>query len=183
MEHLIVGIRDAVAKECWYPALTAALALPDTCATITQPGRRNSGARYIRWIGTYFERYVTPDARAFLTGRELYDLRCRFVHEGELRLSDDEPQHPNTAEAMFEVLNEVLLFVCETDLVPARGMGQSTTGRRTTYTVAVKDLCEWICRAADDWLQDARRDPTVAARLERLPRIMRLHLDGRRTPV
>lgn len=80
------------------------------------------GARYQAWANTYLVPHVTAGGRSYLTGRELYRLRCVFLHEADLRVSDDVPQHPDNGVAMFEVLNEVGLLVSESDVVPCRGL-------------------------------------------------------------
>jgi hypothetical protein len=121
MEHLVEGVGDAIAKESWYAAVTLALVLPDACAVIEHP-LAHVGARYQAWANTYLVPHVTAGGRSYLTGRELYRLRCVFLHEADLRVSDDVPQHPDNGVAMFEVLNEVGLLVSESDVVPCRGL-------------------------------------------------------------
>jgi len=183
MDHLVAGVRNAIQKECWYPALSLALTLPDACAAIERPGNGITGDRYSAWADTYFAPYVTADGRSFLTGRELYRLRCRFLHQAEFWLTDQAPKDQDRGKAMFEVLNEVVLYVCELDVVPARGMTEAATVRRTSYLVAVKDLCEWICRATEEWLRHARGNAAFSAAIDSRSRIMRMHLDASRTPV
>jgi len=82
---------------------------------------------------------------------------------------------------MFDVLNEVVLFA--EAVVPARGMSSSGDVHRTTYTVSVTELCEWICRATEDWLQHARQDAELALAIGQLRRIVRMNRDASRTPV
>lgn len=182
MEHLIDDVRAAVEAECWYSALTLALILPDACARIERP-REGVGARYAAWADSYFAPYLTPDDRAYMTGRELYRLRCAFLHEADLWLSDDAPQHPDAGVAMFEVLNEVALFVADGGVVPARGMVETLERRTATYSVGVDELCEWICLATEDWLQHARADVTLAAAIDRCRRITRFNPDGTMTRI
>lgn len=183
MQHLVVGVRDAVRKECWYPALALALVVPDACAAIERPGTGITGDRYSEWVDRYFAPYVVAGGIPFLTGRELYALRCRFLHQAELWVNDREPRDPDRARAMFEVLNEFVLYVCELDVVPSRNMTETATSRTTSYSVAVRDLCEWICLAAEAWLSVARSNVAMAAAIAESSRITRMHLDGMRTPI
>jgi hypothetical protein len=176
MQHLIDGVRHAVASESWHAALALALALPDACGRIQEPNER-VGIRYRRWAREFFEPYVTLLDQPYLTARELYAFRCVYLHEGDFQLDDDGPDAPN----MFAVLNEIRLYA--TEVVAARGMTSSAQGHRTSYAVSVGELCEWICRAAEDWFRIAQLDPTMNARMAALGRIWRFHLDGNQTPL
>jgi hypothetical protein len=177
MQHLIDAVRDAIVKESWYPALTLALVMPDACSALEHPAA-GVGVRYKKWVDTYFAPFVTENERTYLSGDELYLLRCRFLHQGEFRLSQASPSHPDNAEAMFEVLNHVQLFVSDDRMIPSRGIAvDSPTSRRTSYGVGVKDLCEWICRAAESWLAYVRADAAMFALLEEWPRIIKLEND------
>lgn len=56
MKQTIAAIRDAVAKECWLPALALALTVPDVLGQIAYPelvnnrGKRLVGQQYRRWF-------------------------------------------------------------------------------------------------------------------------------------
>ncbi len=183
MDHLVAGVREAVERECWYAALSLALMIPDACAAIERPGNGITGDRYATWVDTYFAPHVTAGGVPFLTGRELYRLRCRFLHQAEFWLSDRAPQDADSGRAMFEVLNEIILYVCEMDVVPSRGMSETATSRTTSYSVAVRDVCEWICLATEAWLLHARVNAASSVAIDRASRIHRMHMDGSRTPI
>ena len=87
MQHLIDGIRDAVAKQSWYAALALALVVPDACAAIDDPNARPV-ARYMAWVDRYLAAHVT---QPHFSAEELYRLRCAFLHEGDFAL---DPPHP-----------------------------------------------------------------------------------------
>lgn len=180
MQHLVDDVRKAVDAQCWYAALTLALVLPDACAKIDLPGQ-NVGSRYVAWAGRYFVPYVTAGGRPFVTGRELYRLRCAFCHAGDLEVEDHVPVEAEPGEAMFEVLNEVVLFA--NAVVPSRAMSSSNEARRTSYVVSVGELCGWICSAAEDWLEVARQDAGRTAAIGRLRRIVWMNRDATRTPI
>lgn len=183
MDHLIGAVRDAIQKECWYPALSLALTLPDACAAIERPGNGITGDRYSAWADTYFAPHVTAGGTPFLTGRELYRLRCKFLHQAEFWLTGQAPEDRDRGRAMFEVLNEIILYVCELGVVPSRGMTETATARTTSYSVDIKDLCEWICQATEEWLRRARGIPEFAVAINGRSRIIRLHPDASRTPI
>jgi len=180
MEHLIRGVREAVASECWYAALSLGLMIPDACAAIESPGP-NVGERYRVWTDTWLGPHVTLSGSRFLNGGELYRLRCRFLHEGTFCVDRQRTASEDRNAAMFEALNEFNLFAGE--VVPSRNMVRTAEGSRVYYSVAVADLCEWICLAAEAWLLHARRNADHDSAIERRSRIFLIDLDGSRFEV
>ena len=182
MQHLVRAVRDALAAENWYAALALALTLPDTCASFEDPGR----GRYARWA----DRFVAPHFRAengvvFLTGRELYLLRCAFLHESDFSPQDDSPQSPDDSAAMFEVLNCVQLYASRMSVVAARGMTKVPAAnpptRSTSYSTSVVELCDAICRAVASWSQGVA--PEIEEKIAAMPRILWIHINGKQTPI
>lgn len=166
MDHLVDGVRKAVAAECWYAALALALALPDTCGAIDEP-TSGSKKRYTAWV----ERYVAdhfradePAGTALISSADLYRFRCSFLHEGDFEVDSDQ-----VASSMFDVLNRITLFVSEFEVTPSRGLGGGTS-----FMMAVKDLCEWICVGVENWQQEAQADSVRSKRIAELGRIRRL---------
>jgi hypothetical protein len=169
MEHLIRGVRDAVQKKSWYAATALALVLPDACGAVEQPGRGQSTERYIRWADRWTRSYFSdPAGKVFLSGSDLFALRCAFLHEGDFTTNSDAPQAPDVSAAMFEVLNRVTLYGADIPVVPARTIAESGSDRTTGYGIGVAEFCEWICAAVESWLAHARSNSTFAARIDRL---------------
>ena len=57
-------------------------------------------------------------------------------------------------------------------MVPARSMDALLAGsHETSYDVMVRDFCEWICKAVEEWLLAARQDSAKTQRLAKLARI------------
>lgn len=177
MEHLIAGVRDAIEKESWYAALALALTLPDTCAAIDKPGRNKNEERYTEWVANYVLKYFQSDqpGKFFIDKNDLYELRCSFLHEGALdvdpsKLPDNDP---DIVCSMFSVLNRVKLIVADHDSLLSREIAFNPEADcyETACEIAVKDLCEWICKGVEEWLQEARKDEKKSARLARLGRI------------
>lgn len=170
MEYLFEGVRDAVHKGSWYPAIALALALPDICASVEHPGRGQSTQRYIRWIDRWAQSYFSDaTGKIFLSGRDLFGLRCAFLHGGDFVTGDGIAQAPDDSAAMFEVLNRVTFYTdANVSVVPARTMAKGGSERTTGYAVGVGWFCEKICSAAEAWLGHARQDPTFARRIEQI---------------
>jgi hypothetical protein len=172
MEHLIRGVRDAVQKRSWYAATALALMLPDACAAVEAPGRGRAAQRYIRWADRWTKKYFSDKTgKTFLSGRDLFQLRCAFLHEGDFTVSRNTPKSMDDAAAMFEVLNRVTLYASDVDVVPARTMASTGSDRATGYGIGVAGLCESICGATESWLAQARTDPKLAQRIEELARV------------
>jgi hypothetical protein len=70
--------------------------------------------------------------------------------------------------------------VTKAPAAPARNLAvPSLNGSQDlAYFVGLKALCEAICRGAEVWLVDARRDPNRSAAVDRLKRITRITADG-----
>ncbi len=169
MEHLIRGVRDAVQKKSWYAATALALVLPDACGAVEQPGRGQSAGRYVRWADRWTSSYFSnPEGKVFVSGHDLFALRCAFLHEGDFMTNPDVPQATDDSSAMFEVLNRVTFYGADVPVVPARTMTKGGSERTTGYGIGVAEFCEWICAAVESWLAHARTNSTLAGRLDRL---------------
>lgn len=175
MEHLVRGVRDAVQKQCWYAATALALMLPDACGAVEQPGSGKSKERYIRWADRWTPRYFSDAAgKVFLSGSDLFTFRCAFLHEGDFITNANGPEAADDAAAMFEVLNRVTLSAGDIRLMPARSMTDNGSERKTSYDRDVAEFCESICAATEAWLAQARTDPDLAGRIERLAQTARI---------
>jgi hypothetical protein len=112
------------------------------------------------------------------------DGRSVYLHTGS-PAHRRQPVHRDdpALDELHPQLRDLIIYVGELDVVPSRGISDTGTSRRTSYSVAVKDLCDWICSATEDWLRYARREPKLSAAIDRCSRIMRMNLDGTRTPL
>lgn len=94
MDILLDEITAAANGNLGLLAVHGALTLPDVCSALEtneplKPG--TIGVRYSAWFDTYLgDRYG-----AWLSGWDVYNLRCKVLHQGEM-------QHPrNTATIFF----------------------------------------------------------------------------------
>lgn len=164
MQHLIDDVRGAVNARNWYAALSLALALalPDIAGRL-EYGPCGSQARFVRWFGEFVApRFIarfmgTPDISITLAGRDCYALRCAYLHQGELELSEQRAR---------EVLSRFVFVTPEGSPVasvhhPARAL----------LLLRVDNFCHALCDATDAWLADVGANrPDVAARVDALPR-------------
>ncbi|MGH1571392.1 hypothetical protein ACRAWG_12690 [Methylobacterium sp. P31] len=79
MEPIINEIRKALNAGLYYLALSVVLTLPDICVSLISEDGRSTGVRYREWcdnnLGSEF---------SFVTGKDLYSMRCGVVHNGRL---------------------------------------------------------------------------------------------------
>lgn len=93
MNHLIEAIKKSLSNENYISALYLSLTLPDICARIDSIDNKTSKNKYINWFNTYLaETYKhnigsEKTEHVFLTGDDLYALRCAVLHEGSLNIS------------------------------------------------------------------------------------------------
>lgn len=184
MRHLINGVQHAVQHENWYAALALALAIPDACYAIERGNAPTErfGAGYIRWADTYLAPYI---AAPHFSSAELYRYRCAYLHAGDFDIEPPHPNRPDPIAPLYGTLTGIRFRVPEADpIVPARvkveilsGPGRSGTPigppQSVLYRVNVREFCEWICGAAEAWLQVALTNPAWLERITALPRIER----------
>lgn len=108
MNHFLEALERCITDENWYGALFIALTLPDICGKIEYP-EDGSTSRYVKWsqkylldkhykanieinhhldsrideiakqIPSHFRKKVI---KTTMTGRDLFALRCAYLHEG-----------------------------------------------------------------------------------------------------
>lgn len=85
MINFIDSVRKSVNNRNWTSALSLALSLPDICGYL-QYGKIGSKKRYIQWWEQNVQcKYTVKSSdglRVFLSGSNVYALRCAFVHQG-----------------------------------------------------------------------------------------------------
>lgn len=107
MQNFLTALEKCVETENWYGALFIALTLPDICGKIEYPNINYSSPRYIKWSNKYvmgfYNREHNPlkdkeiasdkeslpdnmENKPFMTGNDLYALRCAYLHEGSNEL-------------------------------------------------------------------------------------------------
>jgi hypothetical protein len=86
MEAFFAAIEQAIAGRNWYAALVLSLIMPDICGKAMYGG--GVGERYKKWFDAYLaHNYAHPigaerELHVFMTGEDLYLLRCALLHAG-----------------------------------------------------------------------------------------------------
>ena len=172
MKHLTDALRKSVEAENWYGALTIALTLPDICRRAEDP-KITSKPGYISWFDKWLKHKYThqigPDRETvvFLTGADLYALRCAFLHQGEFSTTDQ-----NARDALHGF----------TFAVPPHGMiihnNQITQGGVVTLQLQVSEFCNEVADAVDAWEKWAETQDDIKKRIDALGKIVLPAADG-----
>lgn len=142
MQKIIGSIEKALHDKNWYAALILSLILPDICAKIE--GNNNiSSKRYSDW----FDKYLKKKYDGFLSGNDCYALRCCLVHEASGVI---EKQHSK------DIIDRIY-FVSEGPhciLIENGYFDDPTINGKTLLVLSVKQFCQDLIDATNDWLYD-----------------------------
>lgn len=136
IKKLIDETNEALDKELYLTALTAALTLPDICGKAEYPSEGN-GKRYTKWC----ERFLNDNN---LPADKVYSLRCSLLHEGNV-----------TVDSKDNVKFRLLI----NSLTKPYGIGFGVTSRvkrrdgslEIVHDVYVDYICAVICNAASSY--------------------------------
>lgn len=133
-------------------ALTMTFALPDICVSLSSQDGRSTGARYVEWCQNNLD-----DRFSFVTGEDLYSMRCGVLHNGRL----GELKH-SVARVLF-TLPSTNGGVYENNLI------------EDAYFYGAVELCRNFADVVRAWYYKNANDPIVKANL---PRMMQYHPNG-----
>lgn len=161
MDHLIGAVEKAIDEQNWYAALSLALTLPDICAKMEAP-TQGSAKRYAAWANIHFAPKYTHRIGAdriehiFLSGNDLYALRCAVLHEG----SDDIIQQ--RARESLEKFHII---------APPEGGMLHCNQLGTMLQLQVDVLCQDICMSVRQWLDSIDDQSELQQRISGLMKI------------
>lgn len=107
MIDLLNALSQAIEQKNWHAALYLSLTLPDVCVRLQDPAATR-GKHYIEWATTYFEPMYTAEISAererhvFLSGTDLYALRCAVLHAASDNVSGERVAQALQSFAFFE---------------------------------------------------------------------------------
>lgn len=159
----VAAARAAAAADIWFAALPLALTLPDICASIDDPGRGKSRARYIRWWDEYAAAgfIVRPDpgedweAHTYIPGKDAFALRNAYLHAGT-----DELENPDRLMNRIRFVGPPAMW--------RFGLNEETR----TLNVSMEYLVEVVCAGVESWMADRAKDPVAQQRLTGLVSII-----------
>ena len=180
MRQYIEEIRKSLEQKCYISALALALIIPDIGGSIEFPeyrrkDKKDKKGREVRDIkaqySAWFEKWVQPpyvalknslddnliDQKNYFTGEMCYSLRCQFLHEGN---SNIRPYGRESGENGVKVE-----YVFELSINGGEAYGKITEESneyiemiRYMVRINVEELCERICKGAEEFCQDRKQD-------------------------
>lgn len=162
VKRIVKDIESCLENDCPFGALALALTLPDICGEAEYPEAKRSSQRYIPWYNEYIGKYErdrssslgdAPEELPFLSGELVYQIRCRFLHSGEIdfkkeKVSDKQNQN---LEFFLELRNhnDILSISTSADVQ----IGKNGNVERRRYTIGVEYLCKLLAYASMDYYE------------------------------
>ncbi|MFL0475595.1 hypothetical protein ACH0CI_26805 [Priestia sp. 179-F W1.4 NHS] len=162
------AIKKALQSENWHAALAVSLTLPDICGKL-QDENLKSTKRYVKWYNQYLKDQYTmligadKKEHQFLTGEDMYALRCSFLHAGEVNIEN---------QWVRKVLKDYK-FVAP---IPNRTLHMNQSG--DTLQLQVDLFCLDICTAVENWIEDFKGNEKIQQRAEMMIDIVGLDPSG-----
>lgn len=163
-EKKIASIRKAFQHQLYEPALALALSLPDICASIEFPQISTVTERYIKWSNNHISMCDNSGAKDAFSGSALYQLRCRFLHNGHSNIfKDNGTSTTNVYFYKFDLMSPNAENV-NTGLQCAISTWKDDTTGEITYTARMNlsYIIDEICSAAetffDNWADKSAFD-------------------------
>lgn len=159
MENILESIRKSLNSKNWYASLTLSLVIPDICGKLE--GEQISSRRYVAW----FDKYLGKKYQNFLSGNDCYALRCSYLHEGS--------DNVETQKAK-DVLDK---FVFISDSSAHRNkfsrcnFGDSKYNGKFFLQLSVRQFCEEIIEATEQWLFDVKSNESVQKNIKEMLKI------------
>ncbi|NLI69747.1 MAG: hypothetical protein GX364_02635 [Firmicutes bacterium] len=145
MKSLVESVRKALESENWHGALFIAITLPDICGKIDKENM-TSRKRYVNWFDKYLrDTYVKrvgseKEEFVFLSGDDLYALRCAMLHEGSTIID---------GQSARDVLNN---FEFSWNSSHLNFLSKNYYSGKNRLVLNVGKFCEEICSGVEKWM-------------------------------
>ncbi len=155
MKHLINSVNKSLDNGNYISALYLSLTLPDICARIESIDNKTSKKKYIEWFNAYLSQQYKHrigsenKEHVFLTGDDLYALRCAVLHEGRLDISE---------QSAKKIHDKFLFTIGHPHLRQINSVLQ----------LDVSSFCKEICKGVSEWLRVFQDDPRIKNKLNDL---------------
>jgi hypothetical protein len=147
---LLNEINAAVRNGAPFLAITMTVALPDICVSLISPDGRTTGERYKAWCGENL-----GDAFSFLTGEDLWSMRCGVLHNG--RFGD--LKH-SVSRVIFALPGGATFVNCQMN---------------DAYFYSAVDFCAHFTQAVHRWMEKNKENEIVKGNI---PRLMQYRVGG-----
>mgnify|MGYP000852810412 FL=1 len=167
MDDIISEVRHCLDSGYYHAALALALTIPDVCGLVEYPEcRKKSSKRYVAWFNDYilvnYAKNFTSEgevSESYFNGDMCYSLRCKLLHEGN--------SHIETKSTIVSG-DEGCRFKFRLIVGGGDGYGKTIYSISGCDNVVVKqvtlniaDLCEALCRGAEDFYKTRNKDDFI----------------------
>jgi len=142
---LLNEINAAATHGAPFLAVAMTVALPDICVSLVSADGRSDNQRYKKWC----EDNLPHDKFGFITGDDLYSMRCGVLHNG--RFGD-----------LKHNVGRIIFTISNTGIVP------TNIKLDDAYFYSVIKFCQNFTSAVYAWSEANREDPIMIANLPRL---------------
>lgn len=172
MKQTIEAVRDAIAKECWLPALVLALTIPDILGQIAYPelinnrGNRIVGQQYRRWFHENVEHRFADHTghdenwyarRPYFTADMCYKLRCELLHAGNDDIDFEYGDREDGLDCVYDF--ELRVNACNSyGSSLATPHDDERAIKHVHVCIDVKTLCDALCEGAERFMQNVSED-------------------------
>lgn len=162
VDRLLADLEKSLNNDCYFAALSLALALPDICGRAEYPGLSSSSKkRYIQWYDEYIGQYEKPPKKSendedmpYLSGEVIYQLRCSFLHQG---VPDIDKENINAKENKIDyfllVVERKKAFDIYSDSASVSWNNVSHNKYRS-YQINVRRFCLIVSRVVKYYYED-----------------------------
>lgn len=155
MDHLVYSVNKALENGNYIAALYLSLTLPDICARIESADHKTSKTKYIEWFNAYLSHQYKhrigsqKKEHVFLTGDDLYALRCAVLHEGRLDISKQNAKKIHD-KFFFTIGHPHLRQI------------------NSTLQLDLPIFCKEICDGVSKWVETNKNNKDIKDKLEEL---------------
>lgn len=173
VREIIESVRNAVAKECWIPALTTALTLPDILGQVEfseivfRGGKRKVGEQYKAWFAEHVEHHFADEhgwsedykpINPYFTADMCWQLRCSVLHQG-----NDDIKHEfnfeNEEDSECRYTFELRANACDSYGLLWSSPSPDGKKHKTVHVcIGVENLCDALCNEAQTFLETTEDD-------------------------
>lgn len=167
MDQIIESVKLSLSTRNYLAALGMSLTLPDVCGWLA--GEQSTPKRFHKFFDDYLSDIYTSNVGAsnrkttFMTGGDLYALRCAFLHQG----SDD-----LSGQRAKETLDKFKLVASEAGpLIHKNVMSSNSASGQRVLIIDVPTFCMELISGAERFKAANISQPDVIDRMNRIGRI------------
>lgn len=156
VDRIVNEIRSCLENDSNLAALALALTLPDICGKAEHPEKSVTN-RYIDWYQDHIGKYEKSRINSldedlpYLSGELVYQLRCSFLHAGDIYLDKKKTHDPQNQHLRFNLeirRHDDILAISTSSSVQS---GKNGDVEERIYNVCVPYLCQILANAALDY--------------------------------